>query len=54
MIGENSSVAEPRPGLDEGQRKRILALASDFPRLWNNPATRYRERKRMARLLTRT
>ena len=43
--------AEPGPGLDEGQRQRILALASDFPRLWNDPATPHRERKRMARLL---
>ena len=45
------SRAEPDQGLDEGQRKRILALASDFPRLWNDPATPHRERKRMARLL---
>ena len=45
------SRADPGQGLDEGQRKRILALASDFPRLWNDPATPHRERKRMARLL---
>ena len=45
------SRAEPGPELDEQQRKRILALASDFPRLWNDPATPHRERKRMARLL---
>ena len=45
------SRAEPGQGLDDGQRKRILALASDFPRLWNDPATPHRERKRMARLL---
>ena len=45
------SRAEPGPELDERQRKRILALASDFPRLWNDPATPHRERKRMARLL---
>ena len=38
-------------GMDEEQRRRILALASDFPRLWNDPATPHRERKRMARLL---
>ena len=43
--------AEPGQGLDEQQRQRILALASDFPRLWNDPATPHRERKRMARLL---
>ncbi|CAP41744.1 recombinase family protein [Bordetella petrii] len=29
----------------------ILALASDFPRLWSDPATPDRERKRMVRLL---
>ena len=43
--------AEPGPGLDEQQRQRVLALASDFPRLWNDPETPHRERKRMARLL---
>ena len=43
--------AEPGQGLDDRQRQRILALASDFPRLWNDPATPQRERKRMARLL---
>jgi len=39
------------PGLDAGQRERILALAGDFPRLWQDPNTPGRERKRMARLL---
>ena len=29
----------------------MLALASDFPRLWADPKTPNRERKRMARLL---
>jgi DNA invertase Pin-like site-specific DNA recombinase len=38
-------------GLDAEQRARILALATDFPRLWNDPRTPDRERKRMARLL---
>ena len=33
------------------QRERILALAADFPRLWNDPKTAHRERKRMVRLL---
>ncbi len=37
--------------LSEAQRQQILALASDFPRLWNDPKTPQRERKRMARLL---
>jgi hypothetical protein len=38
-------------GLDEQQRARILSLATDFPRLWSDPRTPDRERKRMARLL---
>jgi hypothetical protein len=32
-------------------RARITALAADFPRLWNDPATPMRERKRMLRFL---
>ncbi len=40
-----------RAGLDNQQRAGILALAQDFPRLWNDPHTCDRERKRMARLL---
>ena len=38
-------------GLTEAQRASILALAQDFPRLWYDPQTPDRERKRMARLL---
>jgi DNA invertase Pin-like site-specific DNA recombinase len=37
--------------LDEEKRKHILALATDFPRLWRDPRTPQRERKRMVRLL---
>jgi len=37
--------------LDEEVRKGILALATDFPRLWRNTETPDRERKRMIRLL---
>ncbi|MDP9073708.1 MAG: recombinase family protein [Actinomycetota bacterium] len=37
--------------LSEEHKSRIRTLASDFPALWNNPATPQRERKRMARLL---
>ena len=37
--------------LTDDQRATILALASDFPRLWRDPATPDRERKRMVRLL---
>jgi len=33
------------------QRAKILALASQFPKLWNDPQTADRDRKRMARLL---
>ena len=33
------------------QRAKIMGLASDFPRLWNDPKTLDRDRKRMARLL---
>jgi hypothetical protein len=36
---------------DEQSRERIRALATDFPRLWNDPNTPDRERKRMIRLL---
>jgi len=37
--------------LDNDQRQQILALATDFPRLWREPAVSHRERKRMIRLL---
>ena len=40
-----------RAGLTDEQRAAIMALATDFPRLWNDPHTPQRERKRMARLL---
>ncbi|HEY7393079.1 MAG TPA: recombinase family protein [Bryobacteraceae bacterium] len=33
------------------QREKILALAIDFPRVWNDPNLPHRERKRMAHLL---
>jgi len=33
------------------QYEQILSLATDFPRLWRDPATPDRERKRMVRLL---
>lgn len=36
---------------EEQQRQQILALAQDFPRLWKDPQTPPRERKRMVRLL---
>jgi DNA invertase Pin-like site-specific DNA recombinase len=37
--------------VDETQRARIAALAGDFPRLWQDPKTPDREKKRMVRLL---
>ena len=37
--------------LDESVRQRVLELAADFPRLWNDPATPNRDKKRMVRLL---
>jgi len=33
--------------VDDAERKRILALATDFPAIWNHPQTPQRERKRM-------
>ena len=38
-------------GITDKQRANIISLAKDFPRLWNDPRTPDRERKRMARLL---
>jgi DNA invertase Pin-like site-specific DNA recombinase len=37
--------------VDLKQREQIMALARDFPRLWQDPTTPDRERKRIARLL---
>ena len=37
--------------LTEEQKAKILAEATDFPRLWQAPTTSDRDRKRMARLL---
>ncbi|MGH8399410.1 MAG: recombinase family protein, partial [Gammaproteobacteria bacterium] len=36
---------------DEEVRQKILSLASDFPKVWNDPELPARERKRMLRLL---
>jgi DNA invertase Pin-like site-specific DNA recombinase len=40
-----------RAAISEQQRASIVALAHDFPRLWQNPKTPDRERKRLVRLL---
>ena len=37
--------------ISAAQRAQVLALATDFPRLWNDPGTANRERKRMVRPL---
>ena len=37
--------------MDEKTRFEILSLATDFPRLWRDPRTSDRDRKRMVRLL---
>jgi len=42
---------QDRQELDDEQRARIVALATDFPRIWNDSQTPQRERKRMVRLL---
>lgn len=43
--------ADDAAGLSDAQRASIIALAKDFPRLWRDPRTPDRERKRMVRLL---
>lgn len=45
------ALAAARVPLDAFRRAQILQLAHDFPRVWQDPATPDRERKRMARLL---
>ena len=37
--------------IDEDERIRVMELATDFPRLWRDPKTLDRDRKRMVRLL---
>lgn len=37
--------------LDDQQRKQIVELATNVPRLWKDPHTHCREKKRMARLI---
>lgn len=40
------------PGLlDDSKRAEIMALAESFPRVWQDPRTPHREKKRMVRLL---
>lgn len=42
---------EDRQIVDQEMRSQVLALARDFPRLWQDPRTPDRERKRMVRLM---
>lgn len=46
-----SQCAAEQKAVGERDRQRVLALASDLPAMWNNPATPDRERKRIVRLL---
>jgi DNA invertase Pin-like site-specific DNA recombinase len=43
--------AADRLVVDQQERQRILALATDFPAVWRDPKTPQRERKRMLALL---
>lgn len=47
---EKASVADSNV-ITEAERGELLALATDFPRLWRNPRTQMKEKKRMLRLL---
>jgi DNA invertase Pin-like site-specific DNA recombinase len=49
---EYMAMSKSQPSaLTDGDRDRIRALASDLPRVWNDPHTPARDRKRMLRLL---
>ncbi len=37
--------------IDSQVREQLLSLATDFPRVWNDPSVEHRERKRILRLL---
>ncbi|MFQ5796811.1 MAG: recombinase family protein [Candidatus Bipolaricaulia bacterium] len=45
------TVAGGTDALSEADREQILALTSDLPRVWKDPRTSARDRKRMLRLL---
>jgi hypothetical protein len=49
---EYSRMSKSQPSaLTDEDRDRVHALASDLPRVWNDPRTPARDRKRMLRLL---
>ena len=43
--------AAAQQALSDERKQRVRQLAADFPKLWSDPATPQRERKRIARLL---
>lgn len=47
---EQAKIAEPHV-VSDAERAELLALATDFPRLWHDPQTAMKEKKRMLRLL---
>ena len=47
----NRQCAAQAAALTANQLQQVMALVTDFPRLWRDPATPQRERKRMVRLL---
>jgi DNA invertase Pin-like site-specific DNA recombinase len=56
LLADAKETAEQQHRVEAGQitaeqKEKIRALATDFPRLWRNPQTSDRDRKRLARLL---
>jgi hypothetical protein len=47
---ENAAAADVG-AVSDAERAELMALASDFPRLWRDPRTQMRDKKRMLRLL---
>jgi len=44
-------IQKQRRMIDFQTREQLLALATDFPRIWNDPSVEHRDRKRILRLL---
>ena len=40
--------------VNDAERAELMALANDFPRLWRDPRTQMKDKKRMLRLLIET
>jgi DNA invertase Pin-like site-specific DNA recombinase len=47
----NQQTQKQRLLIDSQTREQLLSLATDFPRVWNDPCVETRERKRILRLL---